>query len=75
MELGTIKPDTIVIKISDKGVGIENIAQAMEPLFTTDTGEERSGMGFTVMSAFMDELRVTSANEKGTVVLLKKRLK
>ena len=49
MELGTIKPDTVVIKISDKGVGIENIAQAMEPLFTTDTGEERSGMGFTVM--------------------------
>ena len=75
MELGTIKPDTIVIKISDKGVGIENIDQAMEPLFTTDTGEERSGMGFTVMESFMDTVKVKSAPGKGTTVTMCRRIR
>ena len=74
MELGMIKPDTIVVKISDKGVGIENIAQAMEPLFTTDTGEERSGMGFTVMESFMDKIKVDSRPGEGTTVTMIKKL-
>ena len=74
MEMGTIKPDTVVIKISDKGVGIENIAQAMEPLFTTDTGDERSGMGFTVMESFRDKIRVDSKPGEGTTVTMIKRL-
>ena len=74
MELGMIKPDTIVVKISDKGVGIENIAQSMEPLFTTDTGEERSGMGFTVMESFMDKIKVDSRPGEGTTVTMIKKL-
>ena len=74
MEFGTIKPDTIVIKISDKGVRIEDIARAMEPLFTTDKGEERSGMGFTVMESFMDKIKVDSKPGEGTTVTLIKKL-
>ena len=49
MEFSTISDDTVMIKVEDKGKGIEDIAKAMEPLFTTDTGNNRSGMGFTVM--------------------------
>ena len=62
------------IDIRDKGCGIENIKQAREPLFTTDAAGERSGMGFTVMESFSDELRVTSRKDKGTTVTLLKRL-
>ena len=74
MELGTIRPDTIVIKVSDSGVGIENIARAMEPLFTTDEGDERSGMGFTVMESFTDKIKVDSRPGEGTTVTLVKKL-
>ena len=61
----------VVIKIRDRGCGIEDIRQAMEPLFTTG-GEERSGLGFSVMESFSDKLRVTSRKGKGTVVTLEK---
>ena len=61
----------VVIKIRDKGCGIENIEQAMEPLFTTG-GEERSGLGFSVMESFCDKLKVASKKEKGTTVTLEK---
>lgn len=61
----------VVIKVRDKGVGIEDVKQAMEPLFTTG-GEERSGLGFSVMESFTDKLRVTSVKGKGTVVTLEK---
>ena len=64
----------IRIDIRDKGCGIENVKQAREPLFTTDAAGERSGMGFTVMESFSDELRVISRREKGTTVTLLKRL-
>ena len=64
----------ICIDIRDKGCGIENIKQAREPLFTTDAAGERSGMGFTVMESFCDELRVTSRKDRGTTVTLLKRL-
>ena len=74
MELATIRPATIMIKISDQGVGIEDIAQAMEPLFTTDTGDERSGMGFTVMESFTDKIKVDSRPGEGTTVTLIKKL-
>ena len=63
----------IRITIRDKGCGIENIKQAMEPLFTT-AGSERSGLGFAVMESFMDSVRVTSQVGKGTTVTLKKRI-
>ena len=74
MEFATIRPDTIMMKISDQGVGIENIARAMEPLFTTDTGDERSGMGFTVMESFTDRIKVDSRPGEGTTVTLIKKL-
>ena len=64
----------IQIEIKDKGCGIENIKQAREPLFTTDAEGERSGMGFTVMESFCDELRVSSRTGRGTAVTLLKRL-
>ncbi|QNK41591.1 anti-sigma F factor [Caproicibacter fermentans] len=63
----------IVVKIRDKGCGIEDIEQAMQPLFTTQEGE-RAGLGFAVMQSFMDKLRVTSKPGKGTTVTMKKTM-
>ncbi len=61
------------IEVSDQGKGIENVEQAMEPLFTTRPELDRSGMGFSFMEAFMDSLEVESVPEKGTVVRMKKK--
>lgn len=61
----------ILIKIKDRGCGIENVEKAMEPLFTTG-GSERSGLGFAVMQSFMDKIKVTSKVGKGTTVTLQK---
>lgn len=61
----------ILIKIKDKGCGIDNVEQAMEPLFTTG-GSERSGLGFAVMQSFMDKIKVNSKPGKGTTVTLEK---
>lgn len=65
----------ITIKIKDKGRGIEDVKTAMQPLYTTDEGGERSGMGFTIMENFTDRIRVISKPNKGTTVVLEKRLK
>ena len=65
---------TIAIRVRDKGCGIENVKKAMEPLYTTDTTGERSGMGFSFMEAFMDEVIVESEPEKGTAVTMKKHI-
>ena len=62
----------IEISIRDKGQGIADIARAREPMFTTGN-EERSGMGFTIMESFSDDLRVKSS-PKGTTVTIKKRI-
>lgn len=62
------------ITVTDKGVGIPDITQAMEPLFTTGNPEERSGLGFAVMQSFMDKVKVASKPGKGTKVLLVKHL-
>ncbi len=64
----------VIIKIRDKGVGIENIEQAMQPLFTTAPEEERAGLGFAVMQSFMDEVKVKSEPQKGTTVTLTKQI-
>ena len=64
---------TVTIRIRDNGCGIENIEQAMEPMFTT-AGGERAGLGFAVMESFMDGVRVSSKKDKYTVVTLKKRI-
>lgn len=63
----------VEVIVRDKGRGIENVPQAREPMFTTG-GKERSGMGFTIMESFMDNLTVRSATGKGTTVKMKKRL-
>ncbi len=64
----------IYIKIKDRGCGIADVKQAMEPLFTTAPEEERSGLGFSVMESFTDKLRVKSKGGKGTTVTMRKRL-
>ncbi len=63
----------LMVRVRDKGCGIENVKQAMEPLFTTG-GEDRAGLGFAVMQSFMDKLRVTSRPGKGTLVVMEKLL-
>lgn len=64
----------IVIKIKDKGCGIEDVKKAMEPLFTTAPEEERAGLGFAVMESLMDKVKVFSQPQKGTTVVLEKRI-
>jgi len=66
--------DVVVIDVIDKGCGIDDIIKAEEPLFTTNTDGERSGMGFTVMKAFTDKMKVYSKPGKGTRVRLVKTL-
>ncbi len=68
--------DTMLkIDVIDKGVGIEDVQQAMQPLYTSKPEEERSGMGFSFMEAFMDELSVESKVGEGTTVHMEKQLK
>ena len=69
MRMRILPEGQLEIAVRDWGRGIENIEQAMKPLFTTG-GEERSGMGFTIMGSFMDRLRVRSAPGKGTTVVM-----
>lgn len=65
----------LYIQVKDKGRGIADIAEAMQPTFTTaPQDEERSGLGFTMMESFMDKVRVRSAVGKGTSVVLEKRI-
>ena len=65
--------NSIEIVIRDWGRGIDDIDRAREPMFTTG-GEERSGMGFTIMESFMDKLRVRSSPERGTTVTLARKI-
>ncbi len=65
----------LYIRIKDKGCGIADIAQAMQPLFTTAPQEERSGLGFAVMQSFMDTVQVRSKPGVGTTVTLRKKLR
>lgn len=62
------------LMIIDHGVGIENIDEAKEPLYTSKPHLERSGMGFTIMESFMDSLEIQSELGKGTTVVMKKQL-
>jgi len=64
----------ITIEVSDSGVGIENIENARAPLFTTKPEMERSGLGFTVMESFMNEVIITSTPGTGTTITMKKTL-
>lgn len=67
-----IKENTLTISVKDKGVGISDVKKAMEPMFTTDTQNERAGLGFAVMQAFMDKVKVFSNPGKGTRVVMTK---
>lgn len=68
--------NTIYIMIKDQGRGIEDIEQAMQPMFTTAPAEEeRSGLGFTVMESFMDKVKVRSEPGKGTSVIMEKKIR
>lgn len=67
-----IDEDNIHIVVSDKGVGIENLEEALQPFFTGKPEDERSGMGFTIIKTFMDEVKVVSEPLKGTIVDMKK---
>lgn len=69
-----IEGKMLCLVVKDQGVGIDDIKKAMEPLFTTKPEMERSGMGFSFMEAFMDELEVLSEPGKGTSVKMKKRI-
>ena len=62
--------NTLYISVKDKGRGIEDIGQAMTPLFTTAAEEERAGLGFAVMQSFCDSVKVKSAPQRGTTVIL-----
>jgi len=70
-----ITDSKIEITVSDNGVGIDNIEEAMQPFFTTKPDKERSGMGFTVMEGFMDKLEVKSTKGEGTIVRFIKNIK
>ena len=63
------------IEIIDQGRGIDDVQRARQPFFTTCKGEDRSGMGFTVMESFMDDVEVKSAPGKGTTVIMTKQLR
>lgn len=65
---------SVVLKIRDKGCGIEDIEKCKQPLYTTDTSGERGGMGFAIMESFTDKMTVKSTVGKGTVVTLVKKI-
>ena len=69
-----VDKDAFTVTVSDQGVGIPDIELARQPFYTTRPELERSGMGFTVMEAFMEEVSVVSAPGKGTAVTMKKRV-
>lgn len=70
----TVEGRELTVAIRDEGAGIEDVKKAMEPMYTTDATGERSGMGFSFMEAFMDQVKVISAPGKGTEVIMKKQI-
>ncbi|MGX8699128.1 MAG: anti-sigma F factor [bacterium] len=73
IKLRILEGNVLEITVKDKGRGIENVSQAREPLFTTG-GEERSGLGFTIMESFTDSLRVRSRPGRGTTVVMRRKI-
>ena len=69
----SIEENVLSVMVNDDGIGIKNIEQAMEPMYTT-LPDERSGMGFSFMEAFMDQIEVISAPGKGTSVIMRKKI-
>ncbi len=73
IKLRLFPENLLEITVQDWGVGIPDIQQARQPMYTTG-GEERSGMGFTIMESFMDNIRVRSTPGRGTVVIMRKKI-
>ena len=73
LRMRILRGGVLEILVRDWGKGIADVEQAMRPLYTTG-GEERSGMGFTIMASFMDKLRVRSAPGKGTAVVMRRTI-
>ena len=69
-----IEDNIFTVEVRDKGKGIENVEEAMQPMYTTKPEEDRSGMGYSFMEAFMDSLEVDSEPGKGTRVKMKKAI-
>lgn len=69
-----INEDKIYVSVTDYGVGVDNIEKIREPFYTTKPNEERSGMGFTVMESFMDEVKVEKNSTKGLTIKMVKNL-
>lgn len=74
IKLRILDDEVLEICVKDKGKGIDDVKKAMEPLFTTG-GEDRSGMGFTIMDTFMDSMKVSSRSGKGTTVTMRRRIR
>ena len=72
MKLRLLEGNVLEVTVKDWGCGIPDVEKAMEPLYTTG-GEERSGMGFSIMACFMDKLRVRSVPGRGTSVVMRKK--
>lgn len=72
---GRIIKNIVELEISDTGKGIENVELARKPLYTTKANLERSGMGFTIMESFMDEVEIDSVLGLGTKVIMRKKIK
>ena len=73
MKLRLYEDNSVEIVVRDWGVGIADVEQARQPMYTTG-GEERAGMGFTIMESFMDHLRLRSTPGKGTTVTMRRRI-
>ena len=72
---GEIQGTWLTVTVEDQGTGIRDVKRAMEPMYTTDRTGERSGMGFSFMEAFMDQVQVESEPGKGTVVRMRKEIR
>jgi len=70
----TIENNSVIIEVEDEGIGIANVEEARQPLFTTKPELERSGMGFTIMENFMDELEIVTSPNRGTKIRMVKHL-
>lgn len=70
----TIEDNFIHIEIIDNGVGIDDLSKALEPFYSTKPENERSGMGFSIMQSFMDEIDVKSAINEGTIIKMSKKI-
>ena len=73
MKMRIFEDNSLEITIKDAGIGIPDIEKALTPLFTTG-GDDRSGMGFTIMGSFMDKLKVKSVPNRGTTVTMRRKI-